>query len=208
LFSSIENDIGLIPIAVETIGFVGESADGKRALEKLGDAMQSCCRRLGKFITNSQTDVRVKSLDATRQLIYLPVEHQTNELLALTEHWFSLLSDGAGTDVLRVILSVAKQPFAELRLVALGLIRSLALVLWGQRILHSHPGFNEYLLDRSTEGTKEGLEEKFSIVKTLVESPTVADVFGWEYVARLRTYERDGPFYVRRETQVAMDNAD
>ena len=113
-----------------------------------------------------------------------------------------------GDSPLRPLLSIAQQPFADLRLAALGAVRSLAALPWGQRRLHAHAGFDEYALDRGTERSKEGLEAKFGVVATLAAAPTAADVFGWAYVARLRDYVKEGAFYTRRDVQVAMDNAE
>ena len=48
-------------------------------------------------------------------------------------------------------MSVADQPFPELRVAILLVFQALAFQPWGQTIMNDHPGFREYLLDRSTE---------------------------------------------------------
>ena len=67
------------------------------------------------------------------------------------------------------------------------------------------PGFNEYLLDRSTEKTKEGKESKFEIVKALAESPTTLNIFGQPYYVKLKAFYLQGPLYVQTESQVAFE---
>lgn len=129
---------------------------------------------------------------------------QTTELLLLTKDWFDLLSD---SDPLKKILAVAKQPFAELHIPGLQVIESLAGLPWGQEYLRNQPGFEEYLIDRRTETTKDGMERKFEIVRTLVNSPTASGVFGNESFLRLRTFESQGPFYVQTQSLVAFDSA-
>ena len=102
-------------------------------------------------------------------------------------------------------MSIAKQPFPELRLSAHGLLSALAVLPWGQKKLCEFPGFNEYLLDRSTEKAKEGKESKFEIVRTLAESPTTQDIFGQPYFVQLKAYFLQGAFYVQTESQVAFE---
>jgi len=79
-------------------------------------------------------------------------------------------------------------------------------VPWGEQLLVAQPGFLEYLLDRSTErGDRDGLEAKYGIVVTLVQSTTAGGGIAAELYQRLREYAREGPLYVRLESQVAFD---
>ena len=102
-------------------------------------------------------------------------------------------------------MSLADQPFAELRVAILSMFKALGQQPWSQSIMNNHPGFREYLLDRSTEKTKEGKEGKFEIITTLANSPTVRDIFGDPYYVQLKTYCSEGPFYVRAQAEVAME---
>ena len=71
----------------------------------------------------------------------------------------------------------------------------------------AHPGFLEYLLDRTTEhGDRPGLEAKYSIVVTLVESSTARSIVPAELYQRLREYAREGVLYVKLESQVAFES--
>ena len=128
---------------------------------------------------------------------------QTTELLSLTEQWFSHLFPKP----VSVLKSIASQPFTDLRVVAFGVLGTLANLPWGQRLLNSEAGFTEYLLDRSTEKAKEGKDSKYDIVKILAESPTSGDIFGAPYLMRLRHYVNEGPYYVRVEAAVAFEEA-
>ena len=102
-------------------------------------------------------------------------------------------------------MQLSEQPFPDLRSALFGFMQALALQPWGQRLMNDHPGFKEYLLDRSTEKTKEGKEGKYDIVATLANSPTVIEIFGQPYVVHLKAYCSQGPFYVRVQAEVAME---
>ena len=73
--------------------------------------------------------------------------------------------------------------------------------------MNSQPGFHEYLLDRSTETNKEGKEAKFEVVSALAEAPTSGEVFGRPYLLRLKEYVREGPFFVKVQSEVALEGA-
>ena len=131
------------------------------------------------------------------------VADQSAELLMLTENWFG----ACHARPVDMLMSIAKQPFPELRCSVFTLFNAVAATPWGQHLLNSHAGFNEYLLDRNTEKSKEPKEAKYAVVKTLAESPTSLDIFGRPYHVRLRQFVNEGPFYVRVEAAVAFEEA-
>jgi len=130
----------------------------------------------------------------------------TDDLCALTEDWFSHLSRST-SESLALVLHMVQQPFSELRLPTLRLVGVLVVLPWAQNLLVAHPGFLEYLLDRETEhGDRGGLEAKYSIIVTLAGSETARASVAAELYQRLREYVREGPLYVRLETQVAFES--
>ena len=133
--------------------------------------------------------------------VFGQVEHQTSELLSLTERWFCTCLP----QPLSVVWSIAQQPFSDLRLPALQLLQSVAHCPWGQNLMNNVPGFREYLLDRSTESVKEGKDEKFQIVKVLAESPTSAEIFGAPFKVKLMEYFNQGPYFVTAQSEVAFE---
>ena len=108
----------------------------------------------------------------------------------LTEYWYAHF----GTNTFQHLMSVADQPFPELRVAILLVFQALAFQPWGQTIMNDHPGFQE-----------EGKEGKYVIIQILADSPTVRDIFGDPYYVQLKTYCSEGPFYVRAQAQVAME---
>lgn len=104
-------------------------------------------------------------------------------------------------------MSIARQPFADLRHAALKVILSLAPYEWGQREMMAHGGFLEYLLDRHTEADKEGKELKYEIVHVMVESVCAEEVYGNVDFLKLRKFNREGPFYYTSDTTVATEGS-
>ncbi|XP_052219531.1 26S proteasome non-ATPase regulatory subunit 5-like [Dreissena polymorpha] len=198
--SSPENP-SMLSLAVQTVGFIGSSIEGKMALEKLGNKMDTGMRCIGKVLRESQQDMKITILQALSCLMRLKIEDQTSELLKLTERWYNCL----GSNTFSYLMSLATQPFPELRFPLLALLEALAGQMWAQNIMSDHPGFREYLLDRSTEKTKECKEWKYNLVLTLAKSPTVSEVFGPPYVVQLKVYCNQGPFFVRAQAEVAME---
>ena len=138
-----------------------------------------------------------------RSYVFHQLAEQTTELLATTESWFYHIS----SDPLSVLMKLAQQPFVEIHTANLELLDVLASQPWAQKLMNNYAGFKEFLLDRSTEKTKEGKEAKYKVVRTLVNSPTTLDVFGRVYMMKMREYHNEGPFYVTVESAVDYEEA-
>ncbi|KAL3871455.1 hypothetical protein ACJMK2_039451 [Sinanodonta woodiana] len=202
VFSNLSSkDESLCNIAIQTVGLIGSTLEGKLALEKLGPIMDGGVKYLGKLLRDLQPDRKIKILQCLSSLLELKVADQSMDMLKLLEKWYTLL----GSKTFDYLMSLTRIPFTEVRFSAFGLIRSLAFQPWGQRLMNDHPGFNEYLLDRSTEQIKEGSEAKYEIVSILAESPTSGDIFGQPYQVKLKAYVLQGPFYKRVQAEVAID---
>lgn len=102
-------------------------------------------------------------------------------------------------------MSVVRLPFPDLRCAGHRILESLALQPWGQTLMNKYPGFTEFLLDRSTEKTKETKESKFSIIKTIAEAPTAVGVFGQPYIVQVKAMALQGPFFVQTQSEVAFE---
>ncbi|KAL8569588.1 hypothetical protein ACOMHN_044726 [Nucella lapillus] len=205
LFAAVsrQGDPSVKGLAIQTVGFIGATPEGKGALDKQGEGMKQCVVSLGSVVKNSPSDIRMKALHAVARLLRLQVSDQTQELLQVTESWFNQLCPSP----FDTIWGIAKQPFTDLRLAALQVLESLALLPWGQRLMNDAAGFKEYLLDRAIETTKESKERKFHVVKVLSESPTMRDIFGEPYYVHLMEFYRQGPFFVRAQAEVAFEES-
>uniref|UniRef100_A0A8P4GAP7 26S proteasome non-ATPase regulatory subunit 5 n=1 Tax=Dicentrarchus labrax TaxID=13489 RepID=A0A8P4GAP7_DICLA len=201
---ALDPDPVMIGVALDTLGLLGSSVEGKQVLQKTGEKFKSVLLRMSQLASAGATDLRVRSLDAISQLLTLQPEQQTEDLLALTESWFHLLSNHP----MDMISNISTQPFPELHCGALGIFTAIATQPWGQKLMISTPSFMEFVLDRSTGQTKEAKDAKFALVGSLVCSSTAAEILGSQHYIRLKTYLREGPYYVSAVATVSTEGAD
>ncbi|XP_053329511.1 26S proteasome non-ATPase regulatory subunit 5-like [Spea bombifrons] len=205
VFSMAEgHETTMIGVAVDTLGVLGSNIEGKQVLHKTGSKFQSVFNRTGHHAKNAPTELRVRCLDAIAALMFLPTDLHTEDLLAMAESWFRSLSNQP-IDLFRGIVC---QPFPELHCGGLKVFTAIANQPWAQKLMIESPGFLEYIVDRTVDPDKESKDAKFVLVKALVSSPTIAEIFGNQHYLRLRAYLREGPYYVKAVLTVAVEGAE
>jgi len=187
-------------IALETVGYIGVSLEGKLALAELGNRMTDTIDRLELLITDSPTEARIRAMNAFASLIKLDKENQSPELLSLTESWYRRVPSAMAR-----MADTVKQPFIDLRLAAYLLLQVIARQGWGRREMLSHPGLVETLMDRSVDKEREGREGRWKVVEVLVEGPEVREMLGEQMEVALRLHVKQGPLYVQVQSQVATE---
>ncbi|EMP34610.1 26S proteasome non-ATPase regulatory subunit 5, partial [Chelonia mydas] len=131
-------------------------------------------------------------------------DQQTEDLLGMTESWFAALS----SQPLELFRSISTQPFPDLHCGALRVFTAIANQPWAQKLMLDSPGFVEYIVDRSVEPDKASKDAKYELVKALVNSKTIAEIFGNQYYLRLRAYLHEGPYYVKAVSTTAVEGAE
>ncbi|XP_014446000.1 26S proteasome non-ATPase regulatory subunit 5 [Tupaia chinensis] len=197
-------DPTMIGVAVDTIGILGSSVEGKQVLQKTGTRFERLLTRIGHQAKNASTELKIRCLDAVSALLLLPPEQQTDDLLRMTESWFSSLS----RDPLELFRGISNQPFPELHCAALKVFTAIANQPWAQKLMFNSPGFVEYVMDRSVEHDKASKDAKYELVKALANSKTIAEIFGNPNYLRLRTYLSEGPYYVKPVSTTAVEGAE
>ena len=187
--------------SVDTLGAVGSSESGRKALLNIDADTKAALHCLGEFIVSGHTDIRVRCLRAVSMILSCDEEIDNWEE-SISLQWFNTIHNTP----FQILMSIVKQPFQDLRVAGLKVLLVMASFEWGQRLFHSHAGFLEYLLDRTTEPDKEGKELKYEIVQSLVATgATAEEVFGNVDLLKLKRYEREGPFYSSVDTSVALE---
>ncbi|XP_030625110.1 26S proteasome non-ATPase regulatory subunit 5 isoform X1 [Chanos chanos] len=201
---AMNSDPTLTPVALDTLGVLGSTVEGKQVLHKTGEKFKSVLKRISQLARDGATELRVRSLEALALLLTLPVEQQTDDLLLLTESWFSCLS----SQPMDMIRNISSQPFPELHCGALRIFSAIACQPWGQRLMVATPGFVEWVVDRSVGVGKEAKDCKFELVGALLSSSSTQEIMGAQTYLRLRTYLKEGPYYVNAVSSVTTEGAD
>ncbi|KAG9354206.1 hypothetical protein JZ751_012330 [Albula glossodonta] len=201
---AMDQDPVMTGVALDTLGVLGSTVEGKQVLQKTGEKFQRVLKRMSQLARNATTEMRVRCLEAITLLLTLPAEQQTEDLLGLTESWFGVLSN----QPMEMFRGISTQPFPELHIRALRVFTAIACQPWGQKLMVASPGFVEFIIDRSTGPSKESKDAKFELVKALVDSTSTAEIFGNQHYLRLRAYVREGPYYVTAVSSVTVEGAE
>ncbi|KAK1884640.1 26S proteasome non-ATPase regulatory subunit 5 [Dissostichus eleginoides] len=201
---ALDPDPAMIGVALDTLGLLGSTVEGKQVFHKTGERFKAVWLRMSKIAGAGATELRVRSLHAISQLLTLQPEQQTEDLLALTESWFLLLSN----QPMDMIRNISTQPFPELHCGAMRVFTAISTQLWGQKLMISTPSFMEFILDRSAGQTKDAKDAKFDLVGSLVCSSTAAEILGSQHYIRLKSYLREGPYYISAVAAVSTEGAD
>ncbi|XP_016325617.1 26S proteasome non-ATPase regulatory subunit 5-like [Sinocyclocheilus anshuiensis] len=197
-------DPTLTPVALDTLGVLGNTVEGKQVLQKTGEKFTSVLKRISKVAADGATELRVRCLEALAQLLTLPVEQQTDDLLLLTESWFNCLS----SQPMLMIRNISTQPFPELHCSVLRIFTAVGCQPWAQQLMMDTPGFVEWVMDRSVGTGKEAKDCKFELVGVLLSSSSAQEIFGAHNYLKLKTYLNEGPYYINAVSSVITEGAD
>ena len=189
-------------VAVDTFALLSSIQSGRMLLISQNHATKQVLNQLGQILASSAPSVvRCRVLQAVSSMVSCVEDSNGQE--STSKQWFTYIHP----QLFKLLLSVARQPFADLRLSGLMVLIEMAAWEWGQREMQSSPGFLEYLLDRSSEPDKEGKERKFEIVHRIVSSDCGEAVWGNVDMMKLKKYDREGPFFYTGDTTVALEGA-
>ncbi|XP_050296589.1 26S proteasome non-ATPase regulatory subunit 5 [Anthonomus grandis grandis] len=195
LYSNIESsDLTIVGVSLDAIGHIGSTPFGKIALSSTGAKIDGTIKTVFKLLSSLPTETRIRALNCLQNLFH----SERCDTVQLSERWYGLL----GPDATDVIVRYAKNPFSELKLAGLGILKSLSEQHWGQEVIKNTPGLIEFLLDRNVETDKDCKEAKFDIVRNLSRSHEVFDIHTLE---KFQQYVKEGPFYVQAVTEVAIE---
>ncbi|XP_068929908.1 26S proteasome non-ATPase regulatory subunit 5 isoform X2 [Petaurus breviceps papuanus] len=183
---------------------VGADSDPFSSFYLPGSRFEHLLKRIGHQAKNASTELKIRCLDAISSLLHLPHDQQTDDLLRMTEFWFSSLT----REPLEHFRGISTQPFPELHCAALKVFTAIANQPWAQKLMFNSPGFVEYIVDRSVEHDKASKDAKYELVKALANSKTIAEIFGNQYYLRLRAYLSEGPYFVKSVSTTAVEGAE
>jgi 26S proteasome non-ATPase regulatory subunit 5 len=188
-------------VAVDTFGMLVSTPSGRTLLISKQGITDQVLRKLGELIAVSSSDIRCRCLRVVKMM--LSCEEDCKEEVSTTQQWFGKIHH----HLLQLLLSIVRQPFADLRVAGLLVLMELSAQEWGQGEMHASPGCLEYLLDRNSEPDKDGKELKYEIVCRMVSSDCGERVWGKADMLKMRSYQREGPYCHTSSTSVAIEGA-
>ena len=117
-----------------------------------------------------------------------------------------------------IFLGFAKKPFVDLRLASHLYFKALVQTHFGLEYLFTPNKYNGrlefidgYLLNRSTELEKDGIESKYELMKLLVTSLSLNQdlatrLIGEPVLSKLNEYIKQGPYFATAQSRVAFES--
>lgn len=115
---------------------MGRSPEGKILLNVSHSArMDELLKDTGKSIYNLPTPVKIRAINCLETLFYCdPTNSSNNQINSITEKWFTSLT--CGSNQMTLIQEFCRNPFPEIKLATLGLLRSMVTYTWVFESLH------------------------------------------------------------------------
>ncbi|KYN30583.1 26S proteasome non-ATPase regulatory subunit 5, partial [Trachymyrmex septentrionalis] len=202
LFDVIDSgDQNILGPALDTLGYVSASIEGKYALQALGEAMPSALKKIAEIVQRMPTALRIRGLNNLALILEVKRVEQDNRILSLTKLWFDSLCD----DPLGMIVAMCRQPFVDIRQAGLQVLAVISSQVWGQEYISTYPGLVEFLLDRNIESYKECKDAKYEVVKYL--SQAERNIFDADTMQKFKQFVNEGPYFIDVNTEVAIEGA-
>lgn len=197
LFENVASDeFSLFGVSLDTIGHIGETMEGKSALNALGNRFSHVLSAIWSRTPVLPTEFQVRALNCIQNILK-STNDSNHQLEIITQNWYKSLSDNP----MDRLISIVNNPFGDIRAAGLGVLQSIAQHMWGHEIIRNTPGCVEFLLNRSVESIKECKELKYGIVQLLSNSLA----FDKRTLNRFQTFIREGAFFVQPIVEIEVE---
>ncbi|KAI6648824.1 26S proteasome non-ATPase regulatory subunit 5 [Oopsacas minuta] len=119
-----------------------------------------------------------------------------------TRSWFNCI----GSDPLKRMFLVMKQPFSELQTSVFSVCRAVACWRWGQESMRNCPGFLEYLISNEGISGEELVYSRFEVITILANSNTSQEILGGIFYTKIREQYTLGAYHVKPQYVVEVEN--
>jgi len=191
-----ENDT--LEACIATIGGICSTDVGLRSI--LSNEKKKLLDAFLENIKASDTVLMVSTFYSLSAIFGRTTESCKNELHEL----FLKISQDPPTA--QLLLDNFNSPFIELRYSVFAFITSVLKHSWGVKELLEYPGFLEFIMDRSTEKTKQGKEWKYAIAEQIVKQGSAPQVISAPKFQDLVTYLKLGVYFIDRHNVVMLED--
>ncbi|XP_014274215.1 26S proteasome non-ATPase regulatory subunit 5 [Halyomorpha halys] len=205
-FSAVdETDLNIYIPALELIGLIAYTPEGKAVLQRQDEKyMRHIMGRLHEAMSKLPTEWRIRAVHVLANIIHVETDRITNEITRVNEAWFNQL----GTSGMSMLVTIARQPFPDLKAAAYLVLLNMANQRWGQYKINCFEGLMDFLLDRRTETDLEGHHMKYNILKAIIETDTADAILEPHNYEAIIDYVRQGPIFAPTVTEVAIEGAE
>ncbi len=222
-------------LSLETFGYLFESNEMKAFFNQFYTRQfNSLLDKLVWFLKNSiKDDLRINCLICITELIATDcklltlacdtdIKWQTSESVfnpiwinLAYSYYQRLISTVTHEDLFNLCLTIAKQPWSQTRLAAHLYFKAMAQTKWGLTLLFTPNKYNEkflddYLMNRTTEIEKLGLESKYELIKLINANfnlnTDLSHLIDENDLLKISTYVRQGAIYSISQFRVATEN--
>ncbi|XP_054271701.1 uncharacterized protein LOC128992248 isoform X2 [Macrosteles quadrilineatus] len=174
-------------LALQVIGYLGSTIDGKRLLYKQSKKekfMSLVMRKLLDSVVHSSTDNRLRALHVFYNLMNMSETNMKYE--KITRKWFRLM--GRPQEVMKLIVTLCHQPPQTTQVPAYRLLRALAHQEWGQHYIRGRKGMLDMLLTVHHEESEVIRDAKNSVLEALLSSQTASRMFKGQTLDRIHSF--------------------
>ena len=191
-----------VKVFLETLSYLSATQEGRVLLNqstRVTEALSSC----GGLLSSGSSDRRLQLLSTFSALLQRHVWMTDVEFYQQqTRDWFRCL----GTEPLKRIFLLMRQPFSQLQTAAYSVCGALASWRWGQEDIRSCPGFLEFLINSESISGEELVYTRFEVISVLANSDTSLEILGASFYTKIREQFSLGPYHVKARYVVEVEN--
>lgn len=199
-----END----EVVVATIWAVSSLAASRSGLRLLlcDPSFESLLAEWLEYSSSSNGEMRSSLLSAVASVIDRREIDDSADAELLKKLFLSLFQAVPDSSTMERLMRQLEEPLVHLRFSVFAVFKALAKHAWGIKEIVSYPGVKELLTNRGSEHTKQGAEWKFAILQQLVAHPASKELLGVSFWHELLLFVKQGPFFFRHESKVAVED--
>ena len=190
-------------VFLESLAHLSSLQEGRELLNSSGSKLQEALCVCGSQLVGGSSRRREQLMSMFSALLREYSWMSDRDFYCEQTHsWFRCI----GTDAMKRLFVVMKQPFSEQQLGAFSVCRSIAAWKWGQEEMLRCPGLLEFLLNSENISGEDLVYTRFDIISILANSRTSQETLGSSFYAKIREQLSLGAYHVKAQYVVEVGN--
>ena len=188
---------------MESVAYLSSLKEGRELLNSSGGNMQVALRCCGSQLV-SGSGLRKEQLMSMLSALLREYSWMSDRefYCEQTQGWFRCL----GSDAMKKLFVVMKQPFSEQQLGGFSVCRALSGWKWGQEEMRSCPGLLEFLINSENISGEDLVYTRFEIISVLANSVTSLETLGASFYTKMREQLSLGAYHSKAQYVVEVGN--